>query len=62
MAHRTYVLDDDPDTEAFTLEDFLSNNEGLDDTEKDQVTNLKVGESYLLGGGAAAEFTIRRIA
>lgn len=60
--NQQYVLDDDPDTEAFTLEDFLSNNEGLDDAEKEHVTNLKVGEEYLLGGGAAAEFMIRRIA
>lgn len=55
-----YVLDDEP--EDFTLDSFLENNEGLDEHEKQKVADLNVGQTYLLGGGAAAEFVIRRVA
>lgn len=57
-----YVLDEDSTSESFDLADFLQNNEGLDEYEKQTVAGLKVGATFLLGGGAAAEFVIRRIA
>lgn len=56
-----YVLDQDPESEAFTLDNFLENNEGLDEYEKQKVADLDVGESHRLGGGAAAEFLLRRV-
>lgn len=58
---QTYILDEDPLSEAFPLDDFLKNNEDLGEGDKEDVVALGVGESMKLGGGAAAEFTIKRV-
>lgn len=55
-----YVLDESP--EPFSLDDFLKNNENLPEDDKQDVRDLDVGETMNLGGGAAAEFTIKRVA
>lgn len=57
-----YVLDEDPLTEAFSFNDFIKNNESLPEDDKEGVRDLDIGESMKLGGGAAAEFTIKRVA
>lgn len=54
-----YTLDTDP--KNFDLNDFLKNNEGLGEGDKEDILRLDVGESLQLGGGAAAEFTLKRV-
>lgn len=55
-----YVLDGNP--KSFSLDDFLKNNENLHEGDKEYICDLKVGEAMQLGGGAAAEFNIKRVA
>ena len=57
---KRYRLDDEG--EPFSFDDFLKNNENLDEYEKQQIGDLEVGETLTLGGGAAAEFVLRRVA
>ncbi len=54
----TYTLDGDPLGE--TLESFLKLNDNLDPADVSALRGLKPGESCTIGGGAAAEFTVKR--
>lgn len=49
------------DGEAVDIVDFLVNNEHLGEKEIQQIVDLKVGDELLLGGGAWAEFRMRRV-
>ena len=46
-----------------TLAEFLGANEDspIDDADRDAIAALAIGESVTLGGGASAEYTIRRV-
>ena len=58
LVNRRFTLDDD----VVTLAEFFRDNEGgLDDETRDAILRLDIGESYTGGGGAAAEWTIRRV-
>lgn len=58
--NNTYVIDDEPQ-DVFSLNDFLKNNEGLSEGDKENILALEVGGSVTFGGGAAAEFVVRRM-
>jgi len=55
-----YTLDES--TEPFSFNEFLKDNMTLPEDDKQGICDLDVGESMKLGGGAAAEFTIKRVA
>lgn len=59
--NNVYIVADD-EAETFTLTDFLSNNSNLDEADKQDVRDLKIDQTTRLGGGAAAEMLIRRVA
>ena len=51
------------DREAVVFEDFLrdlSLDQALDPDEVEAILNLQPGEEYRIGGGAVAEFVVRR--
>lgn len=57
-----YQLDETPDAGTFTWEGFVENNpEFADAEEAAPILKLQVGECYRAGGGAQAEWTIRRV-
>lgn len=51
----------DESNATFSLDEFERNNEGLPEEDKLAVAGLMVGQSVVLGGGACATTTIRRI-
>lgn len=50
------------ESQETSLEEFIASNEALDAEDLSVLTGLRIGESYAIGGGAAAEFTVRRVA
>jgi hypothetical protein len=60
LRNNRYILVDDAPN-PFSFDDLLKQNESLRECDKEDIANLDVGESLLLGGGAAAEFTIQRV-
>jgi hypothetical protein len=57
-----YELADEPNAGSFTLTEFLKvNAEGLSAEDIEAIQNLDPDEAYTGGGGAAAEWTIRRL-
>jgi hypothetical protein len=53
-----YTLDD---SEPFSLESFKADNADGIDREWSEVETMVVGGSITLGGGASAEFVLRRV-
>lgn len=45
-----------------SIEQFLADNETLDESERAAIQSLQVGESFPLGGGAGQLFFVRRAA
>jgi hypothetical protein len=54
--HRIFTLDGD----VVDIATFIEDN-GFDRSDLDQITRLEVGEHIIYGGGAFAEFVLRRI-
>ena len=52
---------DDGEWEGTTME-FLEENQELDDCEIDALLSLSIQQELVIGGGAFATFTIRRVA
>lgn len=50
----------EPDTWETSAEQFIADNDGDDDLAAD-VNALNVGDSFVIGGGAAPEFRIERL-
>lgn len=58
----TLRIEVDGETVESTLEDFLAVNETIHDDEASQIRALGVGQVYAAGGGAAAEWSVTRVA
>lgn len=59
---RIEVLDDGTVADTCTLAEFIAANETLSDEQIRSLRALAVGQSFADGGGAAAAWTVRRIA
>ena len=63
LAAQRFMLDDGDDGGIFTFDELVLANAESDSTIAEQLARLKtVGDSMTYGGGAAARFTITRIA
>lgn len=49
------------DIEPFPIEKFLEDNKPMAEDERESLLELEVNEEATFGGGAAAEFTVRRV-
>jgi len=57
-----YILTSvDGDTYSVSLDEFLADNESLDAETVRTIRDLAPGETYADGGGAAPEWSIRRV-
>lgn len=61
MARYALRFGDDPETEIVDLGEFYALND-LDPADVNAIGALEVGDSYLMGGGAAVAVAVRRVA
>lgn len=56
-----YAVVGEPEAGMFTLADFIAANEYLAQEDRDAIAALDLGQTVVLGGGAAAAATIERV-
>lgn len=61
MSVPTYTLDGDPvDLEEFFLDNMVPGEEAFSPDEMEEIRSMRPGQAFVTGGGAVAEFVLRR--